>query len=60
MSLIKQIFIKPKKIVFLSKNRYPQCGREYCYCIKTTNLKDKRNRRMYYECYQMWYKYYTM
>ena len=57
---MKQIFTKSRKIVSISQKKFPPCGREYCYCIKTTDLKYKRNRRMYYECYQMWYNFFNM
>ena len=60
MGWIKQLIPKPKHIIFISKKIYPQCGREYCFCVKITDLKDKRIRKMYHDCYQMCYKYYTM
>ena len=61
MSFIKQIIKKHRDIsIPKPKNNFPPCGREYCYCVKTTKLNDKRNQRAYLECYHMWYKFYTM
>ena len=58
MSFIKQIIKKHRDIsIPKPKNNFPPCGREYCYCVKTTDLNKKKNLEMYFECYRTWYNY---
>ncbi len=56
MELFKQLIRKSNHIFYRYKN-YPPCGREYCYCVKTTDLNKKKNLEMYFDCYRTWYKY---
>ena len=55
MDIIKRLF--RKESFYYYKKSYPLCGREFCYCIKTTDLKNKQNLKKYFECYRKWYTY---
>ena len=55
MRMFHKLFAKQK--IPIKKIRFPPCGREYCYCVKTTDLNKKKNLEMYFDCYRTWYKY---
>ena len=54
--MIYQLFRKPTSY---PKN-YKPCGRVYCYCVKTMKLNNKKEKKIYEECYRMWYNYFHM
>ena len=58
MRMFHKLFAKQK--IPIKKIRFPPCGREYCYCVKTTDLKIKKNQQLYHECYKTWFVYYNM
>ena len=46
MDIIRNI-LRKNNIVFNNvKKMYPPCGREFCYCIKTTNLNEKKMTKL--------------
>ena len=49
-----------KQMIPIQKIRYPPCGREYCYCVMTTDLKIRKNQKLYHECYKSWFIYYNL
>ena len=55
MDIIRNIFRKNNIVFNNVKKMYPPCGREFCYCIKPTDLNKKRNVELYFECYRTWY-----
>jgi len=55
MDILKRLIYKRTPLFYPYKKTYPSCGREFCYCIKTTNLDKKKNLEMYFECYRRWY-----
>jgi len=55
MNLIRRLFQKKHPIVYHYKKIYPPCGREYCFCLKTTDLRKKKNVELYLVCYRTWY-----
>ena len=57
MDFIRSILRKNNQTLKKIKKTYPACGREFCYCIKTTNLNEKKNVELYFECYRTWYNY---
>ena len=57
MNILRNIFRKNNQTFKKIKKMYPPCGREFCYCIKTTDLKEKKNVELYFECYRTWYNY---
>ena len=34
-----------------------RCGREVCNCLMRLDLKDKKNKKFYNDCYDGWYNY---
>jgi len=34
-----------------------RCGREVCNCLMRLDLKDKKDIKKYYNCYNEWYDY---
>ena len=56
--MFHKLFAKQK--IPIKKIRFPPCGREYCYCVKTTDLKIKKNQQLYHECYKTWFVYHNM
>ncbi len=55
MDFIRRLFQKKHPIVYHYKKIYPPCGREYCFCLKTTDLRKKKNLELYLVCYRTWY-----
>ena len=51
--LIQQ-YIKKSNVIYKG---YPPCGREPCHCIKSLNLSNVDDQKIYDECYKTWFKY---
>ena len=46
------------RINHLRYGRLPsRCGREVCHCLIKLDLKDKKNKKFYNDCYNGWYNY---
>jgi hypothetical protein len=46
------------RINHLRYGRLPsRCGRETCNCLIRLDLKDKKDKKLYNNCYDGWYKY---
>ena len=54
LKLFKHILLK-KNNYFKKYKKYPFCGREYCYCVRTLNLNNRNNYIMYLDCYRNYY-----
>lgn len=52
--LIQQYIKKKSNVIFLG---FPPCGREPCHCIKSLNLSNIDDQKIYDECYKTWFKY---
>lgn len=55
MNLLRRWFKNKHPMVYHYKKIYPSCGREDCFCLKTTDLRKKKNLELYFECYRKWY-----
>ncbi len=54
INIFKYILLK-KNNYFKKYKKYPFCGREYCYCVRTLNLNNRKNYIMYLKCYKSYY-----
>lgn len=54
INIFKYILLK-KNNYFKKYKKYPFCGREYCYCVRTLNLNILKNYKMYLKCYKIYY-----
>ena len=46
------------RINHLRYGRLPsRCGRETCHCLMKLDLKDKKDKKYYNDCYNGWYNY---
>ena len=50
-----------KSLVRINHVRYKippsRCGRDKCHCLIKLDLKDKKDKKFYNDCYDGWYKY---
>ena len=54
---LKQLSSRIKSNIYFTKNSYPHCGRDICYCLYKLDLNYENDKIIYKSCYDTWLKF---